>query len=340
MWCLEDSLARTSVQPVEESGFSPVRVLDFGRTWHALPMKWHHDMCAWKTPRSLLDAGWTKSLPTLPRWGSMRNGQLWQRRTLVRRISETAYGSLPTPVKYDAHGTWESNNYHGLGWLGKHGYKATDEELREAGVNDPQLALFPTPKALDYNKRGDFDVNEKRNGLPAAVRKRAFPTPIANDSTSGSDAAGRQGGASLKQTIARTPWPTPMTQGLRGGSGAPKDLETRIQEVWTQTGEDELNPEWVEWLMGWPLGWTSFDPLPENSMAVWFGSMQGPVGRARWWDTDPSIVSDMRRTCHKDLPQRESRIAALGNGQVSAVMAAAWIHLIELDNPPEEDHDD
>jgi hypothetical protein len=23
----------------------------------------------------------------------------------------------------------------------------------------------------------------------------------------------------------------------------------------------KLNPEWVEWLMGWPLGWTDLKPL-------------------------------------------------------------------------------
>ena len=25
--------------------------------------------------------------------------------------------------------------------------------------------------------------------------------------------------------------------------------------------EYELNSDWVEWLMGWPIGWTAFDVL-------------------------------------------------------------------------------
>lgn len=452
-WCQEDSRARTSAPPAEGLA-SLVRVRDFGRTWHVLPAKWNVDMCAWKTAHSLLDEGWMKSLPTLPRWGFMdSDGQLWQRRMLVRRTSETESGSLPTPVKYDATatspgnhyyhglgwqtkhnpsfptptkydglGTWETNNNHGLGWTAKHvwaddpnaehvwgtwyefpdgrRFRLNDEPAEETGARlctsqygplvpksdgTRQVTLWPTPKALDANKRSNFNVDEKRNGLPGAVRKRviwptplrndafgsgvtgknsdgsykpslgrmfksgtasgggltingpvrkrAFPTPIANDAGTGSDAAGREGGASLKQVIARAVWPTPMTEGLRGGSGAPKDLEQRIDEL--QEVGMELNPEWVEWLMGWPFGWTSLDPMPEGNMAVWFGSMHGPVGQAPWWNTDPSVVSDMSRTCPKDLPHREDRIAALGNGQVPIVMAAAWIYLNTL-TPPEE----
>lgn len=408
-WCLADSLAKTSAAPDEVSA-SAVRVRDYGLTWHVLSAKWNLDMCAWKTAPSLLDEGWTMSLPTLPRWGSMSNGQLWLRRMSGRRINETASGyTLPTPVKYDAHGTWESNNYHGLGWLGKHGYKATDEELLEAGFIEPQMPFWPTPiksdariskttyvlesvergqafnqlarevekqerikagtwptpKALDYNKRGNFDVNEKRNGLPGAVRRyvretfptpvvaiikgeefsvesveamvakkgegnldlgqavkrriRAMvPTPIANDAHGGSDAAGRLGGASLKQTVARAP------------ASAPDDL-------WQQHPESgELNPQWVEWLQGWPIGWTSMEPLKASAFKDWLEGQDGPVGRARWWDFDPSVVGNIPRTCHKNLPDREDRIAALGNGQVSAVMAAAWIHLSTLEDPPEE----
>lgn len=30
-----------------------------------------------------------------------------------------------------------------------------------------------------------------------------------------------------------------------------------------------LNPEWVEWLMGWPIGWTSLEPLSKESFEQW-----------------------------------------------------------------------
>jgi hypothetical protein len=31
----------------------------------------------------------------------------------------------------------------------------------------------------------------------------------------------------------------------------------------------QLNPDWVEWLMGWPVGWTSPDPLPLAMFREW-----------------------------------------------------------------------
>jgi hypothetical protein len=35
-----------------------------------------------------------------------------------------------------------------------------------------------------------------------------------------------------------------------------------------QTG-GRLNPQWVEWLMGWPVGWTDLKPLEtDKSLSV------------------------------------------------------------------------
>jgi hypothetical protein len=31
----------------------------------------------------------------------------------------------------------------------------------------------------------------------------------------------------------------------------------------------KLNPEWVEWLMGWPMGWTGLQPLETDKFQEW-----------------------------------------------------------------------
>ena len=31
----------------------------------------------------------------------------------------------------------------------------------------------------------------------------------------------------------------------------------------------KLNPEWVEWLMGWPMGWTGLQPLETAKFHEW-----------------------------------------------------------------------
>jgi len=67
----------------------------------------------------------------------------------------------------------------------------------------------------------------------------------------------------LEQAIAT--WPTPRAGSMYGGSGSGQIIEERYLEG-TITSEErqamragnggKLNPTWVEWLMGFPTGWT------------------------------------------------------------------------------------
>lgn len=280
---------------------------------------------------------------------------------LARRTNETESGFLPTPVKYDALGTWESNNNHGLGWYAKHvwnddplakhkntpmaekKFKPENERSRlvieaarkvEAGrqARARVRTLFPTPMANDAQKRGNFDINQPRNRLPAAVRRErvrveTFPTPIRNDAHGGNDAAGREGGQSLKQRIRTIGTPTAQN-GLRGGSNS----EHRPR-MYGSPGDDdfgELNPDWVEWLMYWPYGWTSLEPIEE--FEGWLAKAGDP------WSFDPSIDGAIPRSKAGPKHPRVERICAIGNGQVPAVVAAMFLHLSSIsfdDIPPD-----
>lgn len=61
-------------------------------------------------------------------------------------------------------------------------------------------------------------------------------------------------------------WPTPTAGSLCGGSGHYMRLKA-LEEAGEITEEErksmsagnggQLNPDWVEWLMGFPIGWTS-----------------------------------------------------------------------------------
>ena len=63
-------------------------------------------------------------------------------------------------------------------------------------------------------------------------------------------------------------YPTPIANGMAGGSGAfnkAQSLEdlgqiTKEERIAIQAGNGgKLNPMWVEWLMGFPLGWTDLE---------------------------------------------------------------------------------
>jgi len=49
-------------------------------------------------------------------------------------------------------------------------------------------------------------------------------------------------------------WPTPTCQDAKN-NGAPSQMERNTKPLNAEVG-GALNPEWVEWLMGYPVGWT------------------------------------------------------------------------------------
>jgi DNA (cytosine-5)-methyltransferase 1 len=112
-------------------------------------------------------------------------------------------------------------------------------------------------------------------------------------------------------------WPTPTcswSQGREGGSGA-REKFTRHTGSYENTSKmvRQLNPDWVEWLMGWPIGWTR----TENINLDW-----------RDWSVDPADTGEVPRV-GTNIPDRAKRLKAIGNGQVPAVVATAWHILTE-----------
>ncbi len=103
-------------------------------------------------------------------------------------------------------------------------------------MSESASGLWPTPRANDAEKRGNFDVTNARNGLAAAVR--LFPTPCARDYR-----------GIGKSRMERT--------GSKAGENLPQFLGGL------------LNPNWEEWLMGWVVGWTACEPLATAKFQEW-----------------------------------------------------------------------
>ena len=65
-------------------------------------------------------------------------------------------------------------------------------------------------------------------------------------------------------------------QRLTDGSGGARSMNslgtepliTQVAEAENQT-DGRLNPTWVEWFMGWPMGWTDCEPLETDRFREW-----------------------------------------------------------------------
>ena len=135
---------------------------------------------------------------------------------------------------------------------------------RRTGASDAQL--WPTVTGFDATG-GELKGKEycgTRHAMKLGQAVRMFPTPRANCMTGASWAPRRQGAPDL-QTVAAM-FPTPTTgAGLCGGTGNYQQLQaleasgqiTPEERRSMQAGNGgQLNPDWVEWLMGYPIGWS------------------------------------------------------------------------------------
>jgi DNA (cytosine-5)-methyltransferase 1 len=136
---------------------------------------------------------------------------------------------------------------------------------------DKHMARVESLKAKKINGNGA--------GIPLAVEVRRWPTPTAGDGkASGSrNLEGSRAHPGVRLTDAdrygnsTTPrWPTPTTRdhkdtgdSIANGTVPVNGLLGRAVGPSSEGGS--LNPTWVEWLMGFPLGWTDCEHLATRS---------------------------------------------------------------------------
>jgi len=123
--------------------------------------------------------------------------------------------------------------------------------------NASAVLLWPTPRS---NERGDYQYSGGDHSKPILTLSGAvklFPTPSASDCK-------RSGGASdMRRHSPCLPayvkmFATPQARDYRTGRRDRFEDPSKTRNLNDQIG-GQLNPTWVEWLMGFPLGWTDLD---------------------------------------------------------------------------------
>ena len=220
----EDSPARTLARP-ERARAWPASGRGYGARSPDLLASYDPASSSWKTSQLCLDGALATFSGTWPRSGMMRSGTAYQLPPLVPLTVETASGLWATPTASPANGEPEAfleRKRRSVARGNRMGVSLTDLNMQ---VKAAARGLWPTPRANDAKKGGDFDATNPRNGLPAAVKM--WPTPNCMDAM----------GPRSKEALSRAK--------LKGGCSNLKDVVG-----------GHMNPTWVEWLMGFPLGWT------------------------------------------------------------------------------------
>jgi len=209
-----------------------------GEKWRGSFVKFDQDLSLWKTHQCSLLGDLEEFSETWPQWGLMRDGECWEQRTLEQSIRGIEFGlsqdKWATPTTMDKLPPKSAKALH------KEATQARPGRSKPANLRDQvsNMQNWPTPDASPRGPTKDYNPKAKSQSgrtLQSFVAK--FPTPQASDNRD----RGNMSNPSIQRRVA---------------IGKQISLS---QSVHPTSGQ--LNPTWVEWLMGWPLEWTDLKPL-------------------------------------------------------------------------------
>jgi len=176
-------------------------------------------------------------------------------------------------------------------------YNKQTGQIMQRGLE--QAVQWLTPRVLEVEESQENFArrmngkrkNDRKNGYPnltsqVKAKEQAvhWPTPLAQEAKHGTvtdwemetDHTGTKESLWVKVAKAeQTQWPTPTVCGNYNRKGASKTSGDGLATaVWKKGGANgktaititgSLNPNWVEWLMGYPTGWTVLEDLETPS---------------------------------------------------------------------------
>lgn len=271
----------------------------YGLKWPASLAKFDPATSSWKTAQFSLLGDLDEFSQTWPRWGLMRNGECWERPTLAPRTSASVSGLWATPAASDSsRGGTITDNMTGQSlvqmvntpkyWptpLASDGAKGGPNQRGAKGdLRLPSAVVqWPTPQARDY-RSGDAPDSQRAQRKMAAgwspnlndVVLWPTPTVCGNNNRKGVTA---KSGDGLATAAKQRTYPTATATMHKGWSPnhnrADSDdrldytIEREAFDPGQKTPPMRLNPEWVEWLMGWPIGHTGLKPLETGRYHEW-----------------------------------------------------------------------
>jgi hypothetical protein len=303
--------------------------------------RWDQDSSFWRTCQvslwEVMDghhmaAPWSESWP---RSGMTRSGELYPLPMQEPHTFET--GGFSLPVRWNTPNTMDA--------LSAKSQQALDHkhETARPGRSNPnnlrdQVAVSAKQRLwLTAVADGDRTTNEDEESWlarhaegkvatpPLALAARMWATPRVDDSKNNGSASQQERHGPALNVQVKQMLPTPSSggdsggpHGIRGGSWAKERLvETFGEEQAVAMSGGSLSPDWVSWLMGLPIGWTSLEPLSQEDYDQWLQMQRDGTWWAQWWGPwwfdCPNIATG--------IPDRVNRLKCLGNGIVPASLS-------------------
>jgi DNA (cytosine-5)-methyltransferase 1 len=232
------------------------------------------DTQSWKMYGDISLWGDCPLLVNLPVSGMTQSGVLFLQHPWEPITSETELSSWPTPTARDHKGAagWKNPNRNlaDLTYLAqiKDGHRMWPTPTTNDSKTGPGKA---NPNLIDAVLMRPLIGEQPPTTKEFRKSRETWPTPVASDAWTGDLKSTQQTEGSrhsLNLSTAVQNWPTPTYGKLAGGTGGFNQIEelyltgqvTLEEKKAMQAGNGgRLNPTWVEWLMGFPTGWTDLE---------------------------------------------------------------------------------
>lgn len=182
---------------------------------------------------------------------------------------------------------------------------AMELPMLERHTNESECSLWPTTSVCgNYNRKGASATSG--DGLDTAVKKMHS--------------------VNLSQAVN---WPTPRAREGNGGSYGCASIERNADRnyldgvvIKKEEKPGNLNADWVELLMGLPIGWTDINVAKED-IESWQG-WPAAINVEQYAYEPPRVIVGQKN--------RAKRLKALGNGCVPQQVYLVFAAIVEVEN--------
>ena len=204
---------------------------------------------------------------------------------------------------------------------------AMELPMLERRTNESECLLWHTPDCSDRRS-----PKSKQQGLSNQA-KAYWRTPQSHNGAQGPkskmfyEKCLKTGQSAITLVDQVKNWPTPAARDSKGSNSA-KHLSTGhhinqlANKVQLNKTEGQLNADWVELLMGLPIGWTDIDVANED-IESWTG-WPAAINVEQYAYEPPRVIVGQKN--------RAKRLKALGNGCVPQQVYLVFAAIVEVEN--------